>query len=247
MSAPRVAAVVPTYENPATVRDVVGGIREHGLEVVIVDDGSSAPGREACAELAREGLATVLRHGRNRGKGVACATGFEALRERGFTHAFQIDADGQHDLSRIPAFLDAARAEPRALVLAYPEYDASAPRSRLVARRFTSFWVALEVGGAGRVVDALIGFRIYPLAALEGLRPLAPRMGFDVDAVVRLARRGVPLVNLPVAVRYLQGDEGGVSHFRPLRDNLAFARLHSRLCMEGCLGWLRRRAPGGRR
>ncbi|HEB52142.1 MAG TPA: glycosyltransferase family 2 protein [bacterium] len=240
----RICALVPTYDNPATVRAVVSGIRAHDLPVIVVDDGSGEAGRAACAGLARDRLATVVRHDKNRGKGAACRTGFEKAHQLGFTHAFQIDADGQHDLTQIPRFVAAAQRDPDALVLSYPEYDDSAPRERLAARRVTHFWVALEVGGRDRIRDGLIGFRIYPLEAVRALRGFGTGMEFDVDIAVRLVRRGVPPVNLPVRVRYLTAAEGGVSHFRPVRDMLRLSWMHCRLCTVGCIRWTFRRLAG---
>ena len=243
----KLVALIPTYDNPRTVRGVVERVREHGLEVIVVDDGSGPDGRDACAALARDGLATVVRRDRNGGKGAACKDGFAKARELGYTHAFQVDADGQHDVAQIPAFAAAAAREPQALVLGYPEYDASAPRSRRFARGLTSFWVALEVGRRGAVRDAMIGFRVYPLDAVLSLPPFGDGMEFDIEVVVQLVRRGTPTVNLPVAVRYLSAEEGGVSHFQPLRDNLRFAWMHSKLCTAGCVQWtLRRLWPFGR-
>ena len=244
----RTCALIPTLDNPQTVRAVVERIRAHGLPVVVVDDGSGRDGRAACEALARDGLADVVHHEQNRGKGAACRTGFARARELGYTHAFQIDADAQHDLGAVPTFVAMAERHPDALVLAYPEYDETAPRARRIARKLTHFWVALEVGGRHVIRDGLIGFRIYPLEAVARLGRFGTGMEFDVDIAVRLVRLGVPAINLPVHVRYRRADEGGISHFRPVRDNLRLACMHSRLCTIGCMRWtLRRLWPFGRR
>lgn len=241
MSAYRACAVVPTYDNPETIGRVVEAVRAHVPEVIVVDDGSGADGRAACEALSGRGLAHVVRRPRNGGKGAAVKTGLETARGRGFTHAFQVDADGQHDLGRMPAFLDASRAAPGSAVLGYPVYDETAPRGRLAARRITRFWVDLEVGGSGIVEDAMVGFRIYPLAETLALPVRSDRMDFDVEIAVRLVWAGVPVVNLPVGVRYLSAEEGGRSHFQPLRDNLRISWMHSRLCTLGASRWFLRK------
>lgn len=231
-----ICAVVPTFDNPRTVGDVVRGIREHDLDVVLVDDGSADPGRDACRRLADEGLVELVRLDQNRGKSAACVAGFRRALQLGFGRGFQIDADLQHDLGAIPKFVEVSNDDPRAMVAGYPVYDATAPRSRRFARGLTSFWVSLECGKRGHVEDALIGFRVYPLEATLALPRHGKRMQFDPEVAVRLVRAGTPVINLPVAVRYLAKDEGGVSHFAPLRDNLAYARMHARLCIEGIFG-----------
>lgn len=241
MNAPfRLCAVVPTYDNPRTVRGVVERLRAHLDQVIVVDDGSGPDGRAACAALAADGLAIVHHRAQNGGKGRAVKTGFAEAAARGFTHAFQVDADGQHDLACLPDFLAAARAQPTALVLGYPVYDATAPRTRTTARKVTKFWVDVETG-KGTITDALIGCRVYPVAAALASGTRGDRMDFDVEIAVRLARAGVPVVNLPVRVRYLSADEGGISHFRPVRDIVALSWMHSRICTGISVRWVLRR------
>ncbi|MEC7583733.1 MAG: glycosyltransferase family 2 protein [Planctomycetota bacterium] len=240
----RPCALVPTYNNPLTVRSVVEGIRAHGLDVVLIDDCSGPEGRAACEQIAADGLANVRHLERNRGKGGAVKHGFAVAHELGFSHAFQVDADGQHDLARIPEFLSAGRERPEAAVLGYPEYDDGVPEMRRLGRRVTTFWVALEVGSRSAVRDAMIGFRLYPLEAVMAISCYGDRMDFDVEVVVRLVRRGTPTVNLPVRVRYPDSEVGGVSHFHLVRDNLRLSLLHARLCTSGCVGWLWRRLRG---
>jgi glycosyltransferase involved in cell wall biosynthesis len=238
----RIAALVPTYDNPRTVRGVVARIREQLPDVLVVDDGSGEAARTACAELARDGLAQVHHLPRNGGKGAAMKVGFGLLQQQGFTHALQVDADGQHDLAAIPTFVQQARQTPDALVLAYPVYDATVPKLRLMARELTRFWVDVEVGKKGLIRDALIGFRVYPLASTLRIGARGNRMEYEVEIAVRMARAGVPIVNLPVGVRYLRRDEGGVSHFRPFADNLRLSWMHARICtrlsMARVFGWL---------
>jgi glycosyltransferase involved in cell wall biosynthesis len=231
---PKVCALVPTYDNPRTVRAVVEQIREHMAEVVVIDDGSGPEGREACAGLAQDGLAYVRHLSRNGGKGAAVKAGFRAARDLGFTHALQVDADGQHDLADIPRFLDVLRAQPDALVLGQPTFDASAPASRLRGRRFSRFWTDLETGG--RVIqDPLCGFRLYPLDAALRASARGDRMDFDVEIAVRIVWTGCPVVNIPTRVRYISREEGGVSHFRMWHDNALISWAHTRLCAGALL------------
>lgn len=233
----RCCAIVPTYDNPDTLRGVVVALRAHVPDVIVVDDGSGEAGRRACEALSGEGLARVVRRDRNGGKGAAVKTGFDAALAAGFTHALQVDADGQHDIGRATAFIEAAREAPTSAVIGYPVYDGTAPKGRLAARRITTFWVDLEVGGRGIIEDAMVGFRVYPLRAARALDVRSDRMDFDVEIAVRLAWSGVPIVNLPVGVRYLTAEEGGRSHFQPFRDNVRISLLHCRLCTIGCTLW----------
>src|SRR5262245_10194082 len=117
MVAAKLCAVIPTYNNPATIRSVVERVRQHIEQVIVVNDGSGPEGRAACEALAAEGLADVVHREMNGGKGAAVKSGLMRARERHFTHALQVDADGQHAIEDIPRLLEATEREPRALVL----------------------------------------------------------------------------------------------------------------------------------
>jgi glycosyltransferase involved in cell wall biosynthesis len=229
-------ALIPTYDNPDTVRDVVERVAAY-LPVFVVDDGSAGPGRAAVEAIGVDGLAHVHHRERNGGKGAAVTTGFTLAQAQGYTHALQVDADGQHALDDIPRFIEAARTDPTALVLGAPIYDESAPKGRLIGRQITRFWTNIET--YGRVIeDPMCGFRVYPVApACEVAPRCGERMDFDIEVAVRLVWAGLPVINLPTKVRY---DVGGVSHFHLVRDNLLISWMHSKLVVTSWLRLLRR-------
>lgn len=223
--------LIPVYNNPATIERVVRGAHHYLANILVVDDGSTDDTAPVLDRLAREGLIQLRRLPHNQGKGAALALGFSTAHELGFSHALQIDGDAQHDLSCIPEFLEAARLDPKAAVLGYPVYDETVPWIRAWGRKFSQYLVHVETGG--RVItDPLIGFRVYPLAATLAAGARGQRMDIDIEVAVRLVWLGTPVINLPVGVRYLSPDEGGVSHFRAIRDTTLIAWLHTRLIAE---------------
>jgi len=149
----------------------------------------------------------------------------------GYSHALQVDADGQHALEDIPRFLDAARSAPAALVLGQPQFDASIPAARLYGRRISVFWAAIETLG-DRVGDPLCGYRVYPIEPALAVRTRGDRMDFDPEIIVRMVWAGVPVKKLSTAVRYVAASEGGVSHFQGVRDNVRISLAHTRLVLE---------------
>ena len=235
----RVCAVIPTFDNPMTIEKVVEDVRPYVAEVLVVDDGSRDEGRRAVEGLAARGVARVIHRETNGGKGAAVKTGLRAARDLGFSHALQIDADGQHDPSDIPEFLARAVAQPAAAVLGHPIFDESTPRGRRAAHRITNFWTRIETAGAA-IEDPQCGFRVYPVERAIEAEPRGDRMDFDIEIAVRLAWAGVPIVNVATRVRYLPPAAGGVSHFRPVRDNLAITWMHTRLVLASLARRLRR-------
>ena len=230
MSDPRIAGLIPTFDNPATIARVVEAVRTYLPDVLVVDDGSGPDGRAVCQALASSGRALVVHRARNGGKGAAVKTGLEELARRGFTHAFQVDADGQHTFDDIPRFVAAAHAHPEALVLGSPVFDDTAPSARLLGRQITV--VLVHVQTLGRVItDPMCGFRVYPIAASLAAGARGNAMDFDPEVAVRVAWSGTPVVNLPTRVRYVTREQGGVSHFRMVRDNLLIAWMHTRMLL----------------
>jgi len=162
------------------------------------------------------------------------------LHARGYTHAFQIDADGQHAITDMPRFLAAAETNPAALVLGSPEFDDSAPRARRWGRKLTTFWTHVETLGPV-IADSMCGFRVYPVAPAVRACARGDAMDFDPEIAVRIAWDGAPVLNLSTRVRYVGASDGGVSHFRLFRDNALISWMHTRMVITAM--W---RVLGGR-
>lgn len=225
----KLCILIPTYDNPATIGLVVRRVREWVSDVVVIDDGSGPEGRKA-VEALRELPGVHVRHRAvNGGKGAAVKDGFAFALELGFTHALQVDADGQHALEDIPRFVETAKANPEALILGQPKFDASVPKGRLYGRKITTFCTHLETGGRRAIADPMCGFRVYPLADALAAKARGNAMDFDIEIAVRLAWRRIPIKNLETHVRYVPREEGGVSHFRLFRDNVLISWAHFRL------------------
>jgi glycosyltransferase involved in cell wall biosynthesis len=214
----------------------------------VVDDGSDRETRTTLDRISEElPWVEVLRLPVNRGRGAALRHGYRAAAQRGFSHAVQLDADGQHDPADVPKLLDAARREPEALVLGEPVFDASAPKSRLYGRRLSQLVVWVETLSRS-VHDPLCGFRCFPLGPTVRLIErvgLGDRMEFDPVITVRLVWDGLAVVNVPTRVRYFRG---GLSHFRLIRDNAlitaAYVRLFFGMLVRlPALLWRKRRRP----
>lgn len=227
-----ICAIIPTFDNPKTLRAVVERVRSHIEDILVVDDGSSEEGRRVAETLAREGLCALVRRDENGGKGCAVKEGLAWAKQHGFSHALQIDADLQHDPNDIPALVAASADNPRAFVLAQPVFDESAPRGRLFARKISKFWVAVETMSL-RVGDPLCGFRIYPVDLALEVHARGEAMDFDPEIAVRLVWAGAEVQHVATKVRYVAPEDGGVSHFRNVKDTWLISMAHSRLCLEG--------------
>ncbi|MCJ8295328.1 MAG: glycosyltransferase family 2 protein [Colwellia sp.] len=224
-----ICAVIPSYNHSAKLVQISAALLAKNITVFIVDDASTAEHSTVLAEISDgDDNIHLISHQINQGKGGAVITGLMAAQKLGFSHALQVDADGQHDLNDIDALLALSAQYPLALISGKPVYDDSIPKGRLWGRSITHFWVHIETLSL-KVKDTMCGFRVYPLATscqLINQVSLGKRMDFDIEIMVRLFWRNVDIKFIPTKVDY---PEDGQSHFRALHDNVLISWLHTRL------------------
>lgn len=222
--------LVPVYNHEHAIVATCEGLGALNLPIVLVDDGSDAVCAGVLDHLARASDVHLLRLPHNRGKGYAVRHGLLHAQTLGFTHALQVDADGQHDCTSLPPFIEAARQAPDRLLIGYPRFDHSVPLHRFISRYITHVWVWCNTLST-TLRDTMCGVRLYPLDTVNALltrHGCGNRMEFDTEVLVRWFWAGHPVDNLPVRVTY---PTDGVSHFRLFRDNVLMARMHLRLTL----------------
>ena len=217
MERTRTCVLLPTYNNKATLADIIARIRVlAGPHLLVIDDGSTdgSPGL-----LAGLGNVEVLRNEPNQGKGHSLRRGFKHLLEKGYAHAITIDSDGQHAPEDIERFLEVIERQPGTVVMGDRNMaQAGIPGRSSFGNSFSNFWFKVETGIT--LPDTQTGYRCYPLAEVKRLRTCTHRFEYEIESIVRLAWRDVPFATVPVHVRYEFPER--VSHFRPVID---FARI----------------------
>ncbi len=222
--------IIPVYNHEKAIVEVVEKLRSFQLQCILVNDGSS----ESCSKVllkiaeAEKSWLTLYQREHNGGKGAAVQDGLNLAIMGGFSHAIQIDADGQHKLEDIMRFLKASQTQPDKLILGQPYFDQSVPKKRLYGRVLTNLWIWINTLSFA-IADGMCGFRCYPLTEVEKLQQwvkLSQRMDFDIEIAVRLYWQGVDVVNIPTEVQY---PLDGLSHFKLLLDNVLISRIHALL------------------
>ena len=221
-------AVIPHYNHSATVGAVVEKLQQFGLPVLIVDDGSSPVHKAVLEQFPQNEQLSLLFCPKNGGKGAAVKAGLMQAQKLGFSHAIQVDADGQHNLDDIQQMLAYSQQQPNAVVCGRPIYGDDAPKARLYGRKITNFWIAINTLSTD-IEDGMCGFRLYPLSSTVPLleqEKLGNYMDFDIEILVRLHWRKIPMIWIDTPVKY---ESSGVSHFRGWADNWLISKMHARL------------------
>jgi len=226
----KAAVLIPVYNHEAAITHTLESLVAYECHILLVDDGSNNECQLVLERLCEQysDSVSLLRLEQNRGKGGAVKEGLMKLLMDGYSHAVQIDADGQHDDSDLPIFLDMGKKYPSDLISGYPIYDESVPKLRYYSRYLTSIWVWINTLSFD-ISDSMCGFRIYPLHEVVTIleqEKCGDRMDFDIEIMVRWLWRGGKVRGIATKVSY---PTDGVSHFNTLHDNVLISWMHTRL------------------
>lgn len=216
--------VIPTYNNPETIQEVVKGVLPYSLEIIIVDDGSDRPVETI---LDRNEKITVIRLNTNKGKGIALKTGAEKALEKGYEYIITMDADTQHYPDDLVQFQGAFSDNPNEIIIGVRDFETTdVPKSSKFGRWMGNFWVWVECGTW--IEDTQSGFRLYPISAfVKNLNSV--RYELEVEILVKHVWSGGKIGHVPIQTIY---PENRVTHFDKLKDNLIMTLLHAGLVIQ---------------
>ena len=220
--------VIPVFQHGEILRATVSRLAPLTIPLIVVNDGSEPTQSMLIRKACRSERIKLLERDTNGGKGAAVTDGLREAKRRGYSHAFQVDADGQHDIARVPEFIRVARQHPAAMILGYPRYDKTIPLLRRLSRWLTHIWVWINTLSFC-IRDSMCGFRVYPIASVLKIiddANVGMHMEFDTELCVRACWQNIPIINLPVGVTY---PDGGHSNFRITEDNALITLMHTRL------------------
>jgi glycosyltransferase involved in cell wall biosynthesis len=190
--------VIACFNEQGAVGGVVSELRQHGLNVVVVDDGS----KDESSARAAEAGAHTLKHLVNRGQGAALQTGIAFALRKGARFVVTFDADGQHDPNDLPAML---------LPIAAGEVDIclgsrflgeahNMPATRRIMLKGAVIFTRITSGL--RLTDAHNGLRAFSRQAAEHLDIQLDRMAHASEVVDQVRTSELPYREIPVHIRY---------------------------------------------
>jgi glycosyltransferase involved in cell wall biosynthesis len=211
-----VLVAIPAYNEEARIENVVQGCLNSGADVCVIDDGSS----DATSGRVQKLGASVIRHDRNQGKGMAIRTALHAFAESTYEYLILMDADGQHDPAFIPSFVERASNHGVELLLGNRMLSTSnMPTIRKWTNQFTSRVISCVSGQ--RIPDSQCGYRLLSRKFAQQFRPTTFRFDLESEMLIQAGRLGFKIDSLPISTVY----EGQSSHIHPFWDTLRFIRL----------------------
>lgn len=227
MQSERICIVIPTYNNAPVLSAVIDSVLPYSPHILVVNDGST----DATSTILQtyQPRISVLNYTPNRGKSYALKMAFQWACQHHFSAVLTLDSDGQHRATDIPTLLNAYCSNPNALILGSRSLSApNMPSKNTFANRFSNFWFTLQTGR--QLSDTQTGFRIYPLHVLPHFSPLCHRYEGELEMLVRIAWRNLPIYEVPIQV-YYPPREQRITHFRPTIDFLRISLLNTVLCL----------------
>lgn len=210
----QIVALIPAYNEARHVAEVVAGAGAH-LPVWVVDDGST----DDTAARAEAAGALVLPLKVNQGKGGALRAGFRRALERGVTAVVTLDADGQHDPTEIPTFLEAHTLRGADLIVGERAFR-QIPWLRRTTNTIGRWLFSWALGQS--VPDNQSGYRLISQRLMGAmLDSVEQRFQFEVEMIVTCVLYGFVLEWVPI--RTIYADE--TSHIRPLHHLYHYFRM----------------------
>ncbi len=208
--------IIPAFHEENRIGPVVRALKEQGLDVVVIDDGS---GDRTSAEAEAAG-AKVIVHPQNMGKGVALNTGFNYARENGYSAVITMDADGQHAPAETTKFVEAYVRTGIPVLIGNRMADAETmPRIRRWTNQFMS-WMLSRVMGQ-YVPDTQCGYRLYRCDVLPFVSARSERFAAESEVLLHVAARGIRMDSVRISTIY--GDEK--SKINPFSDTFRFISM----------------------
>ena len=204
-------AVVPAYNEAATVGNVVRDLRAHAphVDVLVIDDGST----DQTSRVAEATGAHVMRLPFNLGIGGAVQAGFVYAAENDYDYMVQVDGDGQHLPEELQRLFEAMEEDPQLDMVCGSRFLTDqgypAPISRRTGIHIFAFLLSRIVGQ--RVSDPTSGFRLYNRRGIALFARDYPHDYPEVEAVLLVHHHRLRMREVPVNMRQRGG---GVSSIR---------------------------------
>ena len=196
--------VMPTYNESVNLPIMAARLFDSvpDAELLVVDDNSPDGTGAIADQLAAADIRVhVLHRLEKNGLGAAYRAGFAWGLERGYDLLIEMDADGSHQASHLPAMLSAITEADLVIGSRWTRGGSVVnwPWHRKVLSVGGNLYARLLLGL--RINDATAGYRVFRKEAVERIGLLAGESTgyvFQIDSSFRAARAGLRVVEVPI-------------------------------------------------
>lgn len=210
----QVLVVVPAWNEQSSIVKVIRELKEHGFDVLVVDDGST----DNTYSVSRIAGAITLRIPFNLGVGAALRCGFKYAVQHGYDAVVQCDADGQHPVGHIESLIKTAELDDLHMVIGSRFLNDAGKMELSLIRRFAMRILGSSATRACKtsITDATSGFRVICSPLLNQLAEKLPPyyLGDTYEALVSAGRAGYRIKEIPAP---LMEREHGKSSAHPIK------------------------------
>ena len=209
----KICVLIPSYNEARAIGILVRALKDRGLTVYVVDDGSI----DHTAAIAESNGAIVIKEKKNKGKGVALREGFKRVLKEDFEAVIILDGDGQHKVDDIDNFLKKMKETDAGVVIGNRMNDTSLmPYIRIQTNRFMS-WLLSKVSGQ-HVPDSQCGFRLIKREVLQKIDLKSNKFEIESELIIKTASAGFKIESVPIKTVY----EDEKSKINPIKDTIRF-------------------------
>lgn len=203
---PRVAVVIPSYNEEENLRSVLTRMNSRvcgvAMTVIMVDDGSQDHSVEIIDDLGFSVAISPI----NRGGGAALRAGYDIAEAIGAEIVVTMDADGQHDPAEIERLVQPILDDEADFVLGSRLLGDMEKDSQVRLAGIYTFNLVLRLLTGVKFTDCSNGFRAFRLSKLKKIT-LRQDQFHTTELIIEAVKKGVRITEVPVTVsRRLHGD-----------------------------------------
>ena len=213
----KIAIIIPSYNAAGTLNLLLARLLEFAPkhDIIVIDDGSS----DSTAEAAKLSGVELIIHQHNRGKGAALRSGFELALDKGYEAVITIDADGQHDPTFIPSFINLIDTGHWDIIVGSRRNEFKRMSfARFLSNSITTMVVSILAGT--KILDSQSGYRIIRTRVLKSVKLKTSRYQMESELLIKAARQGFKIGSLDIT-----NIPGSTSHISHLKDTLRFVKM----------------------
>ena len=206
----KITVGIPAYNEEKTIAKIIVKLKKTVDQIIVCDDGST----DSTSEIAESLGATVVKHAKNSGYGMAIRSIFLKSREINADILVTLDADGQHKIEDINKIIKPVVDGEADISIGsrFLKEDNNTPGYRKLGVKIITKVTNSSL--SEKITDAQSGFRAYNNKVLQSLTPADSGMGISTEILIKSSNLGLKIVEVPTEIQY-EGDtstQNPVSH-----------------------------------